>query len=184
MGGPLGIISRLFSLIHCTMQGRMMSKHIEPWTRRCFLSVNLLGLTPTTWQGQKRYASTVANPDSGRQERHPRAPVTSCICNKLQETQQHLEEVRSLMQQQVPLEGLISDQDRTLQAAKSCLKRHVRVEALANVMERTVTTQQLQFMHEMAQTNCQKSNDTEHIRGEPDNAAHITSCQVADDFFA
>ena len=98
--------------------------------------------------------------------------------NKLQETQQHLEEVWSLMQQQVPLEGLISDQDnRTLQAAKSCLKRlHVRVEALANVMERTVTTRQLQFMHEMAQTNCRKSNDTEHIRGEPDNAAHITSC--------
>ena len=99
--------------------------------------------------------------------------------NKLQETQQHLEEVRSLMQQQVPLEGLISDQDnRTLQAAKSCLKRlHVRVEALANVMERTVTTQQLQFMHEMAQTHCQKSNDTDHISGEPDNASHVTSCQ-------
>ena len=93
---------------------------------------------------------------------------------KLQETQQHLEEVCSLMQHKVPLEGLIS---RTLQAAKSCLKRlHVRVEALANVMERTVTAQQLQLMHEMAQTNCQKSNDTDQISGKPEIAAHVPSC--------
>ena len=87
--------------------------------------------------------------------------------DKLEETQQHLEEVSSLMQHTVPLEGLINAQDnRTLQAAKSCLKRlHVRVEALANVMERTVTTQQIQFMHEMAQTHCRKSNGTDQIKG-------------------
>ena len=98
---------------------------------------------------------------------------------KLQETQQHLEEVCSLMQHTVPLEGLISAQDnRTLQAAKSCLKRlHVRVEALANVMERTVTTQQIQFMHEMAQTHCRKSNGTDHIKEEPDNTSKVNSCQ-------
>ena len=98
---------------------------------------------------------------------------------KLQETQQHLEEVCSLMQHKVPLEGLISAQDnRTLQAAKSCLKRlHVKVEALANVMERTVITQQIQFMHDMAQTHCRKSNGTDHIKREPDNTANVTSCQ-------
>ena len=96
---------------------------------------------------------------------------------KLQETQQHLTEVCSLMQQKVPLEGLISAQDnRTLQAAKSCLKSlHVRVEALANVMERTVTAQQLQFMHDMAQANCRKSNDTDHISEEPEITVHATS---------
>ena len=98
---------------------------------------------------------------------------------KLQETQQHLDEVCSLMQQKVPLEGLISAQDnRTLQAANRCLKSlHVRVEALANVLEQTVTAQQLQFMHEMAQANCRKSNDTDHISGEPEIAAHVTSCK-------
>ena len=90
---------------------------------------------------------------------------------------QHLEEACSLMQQKVPLGGLISAQDnRTLQAANSCLKSlHVRVEA--NVMEQTVTAQQLQFMHEMAQANCRKSNDTDHISGEPEIAAYVTSCK-------
>ena len=98
---------------------------------------------------------------------------------KLQETQQHLDEVCSLMQQKVPLEGLISAQDnRTLQAANRCLKSlHVRVEALANVMEQTVTAQQLQFMHEMAQSNCRQLNDTDHNSEEPKVAAHATSCK-------
>ena len=68
---------------------------------------------------------------------------------KLQETQLHLEEVCNLMQHKVPLEGIISAQDnRTLQSAKSCLQvLHVRVEALANVLEQTLISQQLQFMH-------------------------------------
>ena len=98
---------------------------------------------------------------------------------KLQETQQHLEEVCSLMQQKVPLEGLISAQDnRTLQAANRCLKSlHVRVEALANVMEQTVTAQHLQFMHEMAQSNCRHLNDTDHSSGVPEVATHATSLQ-------
>ena len=98
---------------------------------------------------------------------------------KLQETQQNLEEVCSLMQHKVPLEGLISAQDnRTLQATKSCLKRlHVRVEALANVMEQTVITHQIQFMHDMAQKHCQKSNDTDQIKSEPSDAPNGTSCQ-------
>ena len=71
---------------------------------------------------------------------------------KLQETQRNIDEVCSLMQHRVPLEGLISAQDnRTLQSAKSCLQRlHVRVEALANVLEQTLISQQLQFMHAMA----------------------------------
>ena len=57
------------------------------------------------------------------------------------------------MQHTVPLEGLISAQDnRTLQSAKSCIQRlHVRVEALANVLEQTVISQQLQLMHARAQ---------------------------------
>ena len=51
---------------------------------------------------------------------------------------------------------------------KSCLKRlHVRVEALANVMEQTVITQQIQFMHDRAQKHCQKSNDTNQIKSQP-----------------
>ena len=72
---------------------------------------------------------------------------------KLQETQRNIDEVCTLMQHTVPLEGLISAQDnRTLQSAKSCIQRlHVRVEALANVLEQTLISQQLQFMHMRAQ---------------------------------
>ena len=97
---------------------------------------------------------------------------------KLQETQRNLEEVYSLMQHKVPLEGLICAQgNRTLQATKSCLKRlHVRVEALANVMEQTMITQQIQFMQDMAQHR-QKSNDTDQIKSEPGDAPEVTSCQ-------
>ena len=96
---------------------------------------------------------------------------------KLQETQQHLEEVCSLMQNKVPLEGLISAQDnRTLQAAKSCLQRlHVRVQALSNVMERTVAIQQIQFMQDMAQTHCRKSTGENHIEKELDDTSNVTS---------
>ena len=72
---------------------------------------------------------------------------------KLQETQRNIEDACNLMQHRVPLEGLISAQDnRTLQSAKSCLQRlHVRVEALSNVLEQTLISQQLQFMHATAQ---------------------------------
>ena len=72
---------------------------------------------------------------------------------KLQETQRNIDEVCNLMQHTVPLEGLISAQDnRTLQSAKSCIQRlHVRVEALANVLEQTLISQQLQFMQMRAQ---------------------------------
>ena len=97
---------------------------------------------------------------------------------KLQETQRNLEDVCSLMQHKVPLEGLISAQDnRTLQATKSCLKRlHVRVEALANVVEQTVITQQIQFMQDMAQHR-QESNDTDQIKSETGDAPVVTTCQ-------
>ena len=72
---------------------------------------------------------------------------------KLQETQRNIDEVCTLMQHTIPLEGLISAQDsRTLQSAKSCVQRlHVRVEALANVLEQTLISQQLQFIHMRAQ---------------------------------
>ena len=68
---------------------------------------------------------------------------------KLQETQRNIDEVCTLMQHTVPLEGLISAPDkRTLQSTKSCIQSlHVRVEALANVLEQTLISQQLQFMH-------------------------------------
>ena len=87
---------------------------------------------------------------------------------KLQETQRNLDEVCSLMQHRVPLEGLISAQDnRTLQSAQSCLQRlHVRVEALANVLEQTVISQQLQFMHTQAQHG-RTSNSTLQLRSDP-----------------
>ena len=87
---------------------------------------------------------------------------------KLQETQRNLDEVCSLMQHRVPLEGLISAQDnRTLQSAKSCLQRlHVRVEALANVLEQTLISQQLQFMHTQAQHG-RTSNSTFQLRSDP-----------------
>ena len=90
---------------------------------------------------------------------------------KLQETQRNLEEVCNLMQHKVPLEGLISAQDnRTLQSAKSCLQRlHVRVEALANVLEQTLISQQLQFMHAMAQHG-QTSNSIVQFRSDPGDA--------------
>ena len=72
---------------------------------------------------------------------------------KLQETQRNIDEVCTLMQHTVPLEGLISAPDnRTLQSTKSCIQSlHVRVEALANVLEQTLISQQLQFMHMRAQ---------------------------------
>ena len=75
------------------------------------------------------------------------------FAKKLQETQVNIDEVCTLMQHTVPLEGLISAQDnRTLQSAKSCIQRlHVRVEALANVLEQTLIAQQLQFMHTRTQ---------------------------------
>ena len=167
-----------------------MSKHIEPWPRRCFFSVNLLGL-PWSWARPKVLCQkTSQTPTStGRNDSRDLLSLLA-YAEKLQETQQHLEEVCSLMQHTVPLEGLINAQDnRTLQAAKSCLKRlHVRVEALANVTERTVTTQQIQFMHEMAQTHCRKSNGTDHIKEELDNTpkwihAKVTA-QVTDGFVA
>ena len=87
---------------------------------------------------------------------------------KLQETQRNLDEVCSLMQHRVPLKGLISAQDnRTLQSAQSCLQRlHVRVEALANVLEQTVISQQLQFMHTQAQHG-RTSNSTFQLRSDP-----------------
>ena len=87
---------------------------------------------------------------------------------KLQETQRNLDEVCSLMQHRVPLEGLISAQDnRTLQSAKSCLQRlHVRVEALANVLEQMLISQQLQFMHTQAQHG-RTSNSTFQLRSDP-----------------
>ena len=87
---------------------------------------------------------------------------------KLQETQRNLEEVCNLMQHKVPLEGLISAQDnRTLQSAQSCLQRlHVRVEALANVLEQTVISQQLKFMHTMTQHG-QTSNSIAQFRSDP-----------------
>ena len=72
---------------------------------------------------------------------------------KLQDTQRNIDEVCTLMQHTIPLDGLISAQDnRTLQSAKSCIQSlHVRVEALANVLEQTLISQQLQFMHMRAQ---------------------------------
>ena len=75
------------------------------------------------------------------------------------------------MQHKVPLDGLISAQDnRTLQSAKSCLQRlHVRVEALANVLEQTLISQQLKFMHTMAQHD-QTSNSTAQFRSDPCDA--------------
>ena len=90
---------------------------------------------------------------------------------KLQETQRNLEEVCNLMQHKVPLEGLISAQDnRTLQSAKSCLQRlHVRVEALANVLEQTLISQQLKFMHTMAQHG-QTSDSIAQFRSDPRDA--------------
>ena len=85
---------------------------------------------------------------------------------KLQETQRNLEEVWNLMQHKVPLEGLIAQDNRTLQSAKSCLQRlHVRVEALANVLEQTLISQQLQFMHAMAQHG-QTSNSIVQFRSD------------------
>ena len=90
---------------------------------------------------------------------------------KLQETQQNIDEVCTFMQHTVPLEGLISAQDnRTLQSAKNCIHRlHVRVEALANVLEQTVISQQLQLMQPRAQHG-RTSNSTFQIGSNPRDA--------------
>ena len=90
---------------------------------------------------------------------------------KLQETQRNLEEVCNRMQHKVPLEGLISAQDnRALQSAKSCLQKlHVRVEALAIVFEQTLISQQLKFMHTMAQHG-QTSDSIAQFRSDPRDA--------------
>ena len=87
---------------------------------------------------------------------------------KLQETQRNIDEVCTLMQHTIPLEGLISAQDsRTLQSAKSCVQRlHVRVEALANVLEQTLISQQLQFIHMRAQHG-RTSNSTFQLGSNP-----------------
>ena len=78
------------------------------------------------------------------------------------------DEVCTLMQHTIPLEGLISAQDsRTLQSAKSCVQRlHVRVEALANVLEQTLISQQLQFIHIRAQHG-RTSNSTFQLGNNP-----------------
>ena len=87
---------------------------------------------------------------------------------KLQENQRNIDEVCTLMQHTIPLEGLISAQDsRTLQSAKSCVQRlHVRVEALANVLEQTLISQQLQFIHMRAQHG-RTSNSTFQLGSNP-----------------
>ena len=87
---------------------------------------------------------------------------------KLQETQRNIDEVCTLMQHPIPLEGLISAPDnRTLQSAKSCVQRlHVRVEALANVLEQTLISQQLQFIHMRAQHG-RTSNSTFQLGSNP-----------------
>ena len=98
--------------------------------------------------------------------------LLGAYAKKLQETQRNIDEVCTLMQHTVPLEGLISEQDnRTLQSAKSSVQRlHVRVEALANVLEQTLISQQLQFMHMRAQHG-RTSNSTFQLGSNP-CAAH------------
>ena len=104
-------------------------------------------------QGQQTMPERL--PTAARTDRNDSKDILLLLAyaKKLQEAQQNIDEVCNLMQHRVPLEGLISAQDnRTLQSAKSCLQRlHVRVEALANVLEQTLISQQLQFMHAMAQ---------------------------------
>ena len=68
-------------------------------------------------------------------------------------------------------------EQKNLQAANKCLKSlHVRVEALANVLEQTVTAQQFQFLHEMAQSNCRQPINSDHNSERTEVATHATSC--------
>ena len=149
----------------------MMSKYIEPWSRRRFASAKFLDFLTLISKANEPCLSgyklqlglTGMTPED--------LLLLLSYAKKLQETQRNLEEVCNLMQHKVPLEGLISAQDnRTLQSAKSCLQRlHVRVEALANVLEQTLISQQLQFMHAMAQ-HCQTSNSIVQFRSDPCDA--------------
>ena len=85
--------------------------------------------------------------------------------HKLEHTQQTLEEVCISLQQEALLSGIISAQDsRSLQTANSCLNSlRIRVEALANVTEQTVTTKQLQLMQERVQIHRHEDHDTDNI---------------------
>ena len=146
----------------------MMSKYIEPWSRRCFSSANLTGFPGLKSKAKRAMPKRLQAADPTDKNDSRDLLSLLAYAEKLQEAQRNLEEVCSLMQHKVPLEGLTSAQDnRTLQSAKSCLSRlHVRVEALANVMEQTVITQQIQFMHDMAQ-HCRNSNNTVQSRSDP-----------------
>ena len=149
----------------------MMSKYIEPWSRRRFCLSQVSGFSGFHKQGQRTMPKRLQT--AARTDRNDSKDLLLLLAyaKKLQETQQNLEEVCNLMQHKVPLEGLISAQDnRTLQSAKSCLQRlHVRVEALANVLEQTLISQQLQFMHAMAQHG-QSSNSIVQFRSDPRDA--------------
>ena len=146
----------------------MMSKYIEPWSRRRFCLSQVSGFPGFHKQGQRTMPKRLQT--AARTDRNGSKDLLLLLAyaKKLQETQRNLEEVCNLMQHKVPLEGLISAQDnRTLQSAKSCLQRlHVRVEALANVLEQTLISQQLQFMHAMAQHG-QTSNSIVQFRSDP-----------------
>ena len=71
----------------------------------------------------------------------------------LSNTQQRLEETSALLQRTELLLGIISGQDlRTLRTACPCLNSlRIRVEARANITERAVLDQQLQFMQATVQ---------------------------------
>ena len=156
----------------------MMSKYIEPWSRCRFCLSQISGFlvrtnTATTMPRRKQAAVRTNRNDSKD------LLLLVAYAKKLQETQRNIDEVCTLMQHTIPLEGLISAQDnRTLQSAKSCIQSlHVRVEALANVLEQTLISQQLQFMHMRAQhgptshsTFQLESNPcVAHNQDEPDN---------------
>ena len=149
----------------------MMSKYIEPWSRCRFCLSQVSGFPGFNKQDQRTMPKRLQT--AARTDRNDSEDLLLLLAyaKKLQETQRNLEEVCNLMQHKVPLEGLISAQDnRTLQSAKSCLQRlHVIVEALANVWEQTLVSQQLQFMHAMAQHG-HTSNSIVQFRSEPGDA--------------
>ena len=137
----------------------MMSKYIEPWSRCRFASAKFLDSLALTSKANEPCLS-------GYKLQLGLTGMTLKIFSCSWPMPKNSKKPSEILKR-----GLISAQDnRTLQSAKSCLQRlHIRVEALSNVLEQTLISQQLQFMHAMAQHG-QTSNSIVQFRSDPRDA--------------
>ena len=158
-----------------------MSKYIQPWYPLLFCSA--CEPTEPTWRaGMERITTSeprelahLSEEPQSRSEAEDLLRLQDYV-DKLSYTQRVLEETCNLLQRTEPLTCIISDQDlRTLRTACQCLHSlRIRVEARANMTERVVMNQQLQFMQTRVQpyptedlrtddTSCPSRTSAEHF---------------------